>query len=279
MRVVHLARVGGWRLLRASVAWPGKLGSWRRTERSKLPAPEVGELHLVVRVAAVRGRASRSLADGDVALSEQGLAAIQALMGEIRKSEKPSPPERVAGKRGQVTFIVDSLFLADAANYLIHRQPAHSLVERFHYVTGAKVADGTYTLNHIVQVEFAEQSAVYLRVNDLSNFAALESLDYWGTPLLAHFHSHPGTGAGATHPSGIDRRFQERLERGGHIAVGGIFSQDGFLGFFAGDSRRFQIRVFGNQVKEIERNVFKVSLADGNLPIHSTTGGRSGKRG
>src|SRR5581483_5843416 len=35
--------------------------------------------------------------------------------------------------------------------------------------------------------------------------------------FLAHFHSHPGKGPGATHPSGTDENFQGRLERAGHL--------------------------------------------------------------
>lgn len=49
--------------------------------------------------------------------------------------------------------------------------------------------------------------------------------------LLAHFHSHPGNGADATHRSGIDEDFRKRLESAGHVAVMAIFGRDGFIRF------------------------------------------------
>ncbi len=249
----------------------------RFVRHRRVCSPESQELEQIVRMAAIGTRLSRAIGNGDAELSEREALTMRSLLQEIRGSRKVVAQD-IAGKDdGAVKFIVDSLFLADAAQYLLQAngKATSAVVERFHYATGAKVSERVYTINHIVPVSFSEQSAVFLRVEDMSNFAALESLDQWGTPLLAHFHSHPGRGAGATSPSGTDRSFQERLERGGHIAVGGIFSQDGYLRFFAGNDKRFRIEVFGKQVKEIERNVYKVPLEERDLPIYTTSGGKA----
>jgi proteasome lid subunit RPN8/RPN11 len=122
-------------------------------------------------------------------------------------------------------------------------------------------------MNHIIPVNYSQQSMVYLRVEDDSNINKLAQLDSWGVPLVAHFHSHPGNGPEAIYPSGIDRRFQDRLASGGHVAIGAIYSQDGYIRFFAGDDSRFQISIFGNHVKEISKNVYKIDVDSEDLPI------------
>jgi hypothetical protein len=201
----------------------------------------------------------------------RGLPGIDRVMQKInQKYNNKKQSHKLEQNKTPIKFCVDSIFLAAAARYLI-RPTAKSwrldLVERFHYVTGVQIDERTFSMNHIIPVNYAKQSAVYLSVENSSNIDQLARLDSWGVSLVAHFHSHPGNGPEAIFPSGIDRRFQERLECGGHIAVGGIFSQDGYVRFFAGDDLRFQIVVFGNHIKEISKNVFKIAMAREDLPI------------
>jgi proteasome lid subunit RPN8/RPN11 len=235
------------------------------------------ETELMFRIAAAGSRLSRAVAIGDLAGGQKGLSAVRAVVSEIRRGKPVVPAHRSGSVRrnGRIRFVVDSLFLAGVNRFLVGNHPDQmaGVRERFHYCSGVRLDAQTYALTHIVPVDFAEQSAVYLRVGDSSNIAALASLDRWGMPLVAHCHSHPGRGAGATIPSGTDRRFQERLERGSHVAIGIIFSQDRYLRFFAGDESRFEVSVFGKQIKEIEKNVYKIELGDGNLPVAKLGGG------
>lgn len=167
-------------------------------------------------------------------------------------------------------FVVDALFLADSFRYVC----GAGLDEVFHYVTGVEL-DGTFVLTRIVPVAFSEQSSGGVRVEDGSNIRTLERLDGWGLPLLAHFHSHPGVGMSATTPSGKDRRFVGRLARGGHIAVGAIFSRDGFVRFYAHDSVPFSVEVKGHHVEGVGEDVFKVDVAERRIPVAVYPSGRA----
>lgn len=169
-----------------------------------------------------------------------------------------------------IRFIVDSAFLRSSADYLCGIPKGNRAapdVERFHYIAGAKLGARTYVLQHLVAVKYAEQSAVFLRVADGSNFRALEQIDRWGLTLVGHAHLHVARGADATHPSGTDRDFQARLEQGGHIAVGAVFAPDGHVRFFAGDDSRFDIVVIGKQIEEVDKNVFRIEMANGSFPV------------
>jgi proteasome lid subunit RPN8/RPN11 len=249
-----------------------------RKRRRKRTA-EADDMELLIRLFVAGSRLSEAVAIGDLAGGQQRLSEVRAVMSEIRQGrtvapDRPSVPVRA---NGRIRFVVDSLFLAGAKKFLVgdHPDQVAGVRERFHFCTGIKLDAETYALTHIVPVDFAEQSAIHLRVDTSSAISALAALDHWGTPLVAHCHSHPGRGAGATFPSMTDRRFQDILERGSHIAIGLIFSQDGYLRCFAGDESRFEISVFGKQVTEIERNVYKIELGDEKLPI-ANVGGRIG---
>lgn len=288
MRVIGVVVRGGWRVVRLgcrllvlTAGFPSRvlgkvLGKivWRYRCRRQM---DDAETELIFQIAAAGSRLSQAMANGDIAGGRQGLSAVRAVVSEIRRgrpvmTDRPNVPVRA---NGRIRFVVDSLFLAGAKRFLVGNHPDQmsGVRERFHYCCGPQVDAHTYALTQLVPVAFAEQSAVHLRVEDSSNIAALAALDRWGMPLVAHFHSHPGRGPDATFPSGTDRRFQERLERGSHIAIGAIFSQDGFVRFFAGDESRFEVSVFGNQIKEIGTNVYKIELGDENLPI-ANVGGR-----
>lgn len=271
-----MCRLGCTGLVKASI-FPFRVVAATVRKYHRRESCDGDETALLLRLAAAGSRLSQAMANGDLVSGQQGLSAIRAVVSGIRRerSAVAVPAGVPARPHDRIRFVVDSLFLAGAKRFLIGKHPdqAAGVRERFHYVTGIRVDRQTYVLTHLIPVDYSDQSAVYLRVDDSSNIVALASLDRWGTPLVAHFHSHPGRGPGATFPSGTDRRFQERLERGSHIAIGAIYSQDGYVRFFAGDDSRFEVRVFGNQIKEIETNVYKIELGNDNLPI-GNIGGR-----
>jgi hypothetical protein len=94
-----------------------------------------------------------------------------------------------------------------------------------------------------------------------STHRLLIKLEQFGHRLLAHFHSHPGKGADATRPSGIDERFQSRLESAGHLAVMAIFSRDGFVRFVRLD-QNLEIEIYGEGIEKDESGTYHLTNLD-----------------
>lgn len=192
-----------------------------------------------------------------------------------QRSKKTSPFQRNSKK---VRFFVDSVTLNESYKYVcpdtIHAGN-QGFREVFHYTSGLQIGRRAFVINHLVPVTFSRQTAGGVRVADSSNILALEHLDQVGLPLVCHFHSHPGFGPNANHPSGTDLRFQSRLESAGHIAIGGIFSRDGYLRFFAGDGTPFVVVVRGKRIKKVQENVYKLefSVDDGDVPFGANPAG------
>jgi hypothetical protein len=86
-------------------------------------------------------------------------------------------------------------------------------------------------------------------------------LEQFGHKFLAHFHSHPGKGVDATHPSGTDENFQRRLESAGHLAVMAIFSRDGFVRFVRLD-QNFEIAIYGEGVENHAPGIYRLANID-----------------
>jgi hypothetical protein len=162
----------------------------------------------------------------------------------------------------QITFLCDSLFLAES--FKICCKLNEQFAEVCHYASGFKVTDQppVYVIGHIIELKFSEQSAAGVRVEDASNVESFRAIERSGLTYCAHFHSHPGYGARATLPSALDRRFQERLERGGACAVGGVFARDGYLRFFAGENRTFRIVVRGNNIVRCGPHLFQLTQVE-----------------
>ena len=112
-------------------------------------------------------------------------------------------------------------------------------------------------------LDFRHQKRSYVGVtaDHKDTHQLLIRLEVAGHRLLAHFHSHPGNGPGSTYPSGIDERFQDGLERGGHTALMGIFSRDGFVRFIRLRDQ-FALTVFGEGIERVEDNVYRLKSFD-----------------
>ena len=111
--------------------------------------------------------------------------------------------------------------------------------------------------------EFAHQRRARMGVvGDMpSTHNLLIKLEQFGHKFLAHFHSHPGRGADATHPSGTDENFQKRLESAGHLALMAIFSRDGFVRFVRMD-QNFEIEIYGEGVKNYAPGIYHLTQLD-----------------
>ncbi len=152
---------------------------------------------------------------------------------------------------GRPRFAVSSLFLHDCLKKLTPDKD-----EYLFFVTGSEI-DGVFVLSQLLEFACLKRSMLGVEGDPRATHALLIKLEQYGHRLLAHFHSHPGTGAEATGPSGIDENFQERLERAGHVAVCGIFSRDGFIRFLRLD-KNFELEIYGNGVEKHEANVYRL---------------------
>jgi len=108
--------------------------------------------------------------------------------------------------------------------------------------------------------EFAHQKRTMMGVtaDTRSTHGLLIKLEQFRHRLLGHFHSHPGTGADATQPSGTDTGFQKRLENAGHVAVMAIFSRDGFVRFVRLD-KNCEIEIYGEGVKNHAPGIYQLT--------------------
>jgi len=156
---------------------------------------------------------------------------------------------------GPRRYAVSSLFLHESFKKLTADQD-----EQFFFITGSEV-EGVLILDQCA--EFAHQRRTRLGVvADIpSTHRLLIKLEQFGHKFLAHFHSHPGRGADATHPSGIDQGFQQRLESAGHVAVMAIFSQDGFIRFIRLD-QNFEIEIYGEGVEKHGSGIYSLTNLD-----------------
>jgi hypothetical protein len=153
------------------------------------------------------------------------------------------------------TYVVGSLFLRECFGLLV-RERAKKNIEVLYYVTGIDIG-GVLVLDKILAPDLSTQSGSYVSAEQSSSNQIFMELEDYGHGLHGWLHNHIGTGAFATSPSEIDLTTQERLEGGGYRAIGGIFSEDGFLRFFSKNSE-FNVVVFGKGVKRIDDYLFKI---------------------
>jgi len=160
--------------------------------------------------------------------------------------------ENAPGTSGPRRYAVSTLFLYESFKKLTADQD-----EQFFFITGAEI-DGVMVLDQ--WAEFAHQRRTRLGVvADMpATHNLLIKLERFGHKFLAHFHSHPGNGADATHPSGTDERFQKRLEAAGHVAVMAIFSRDGFVRFVRLD-QNLEIEIYGEGVENHAPGIYRLT--------------------
>jgi hypothetical protein len=167
----------------------------------------------------------------------------------LEEIEKAAPPPLEPGRR---RYAVSTLFLHESFKKLTADRD-----EEFFFITGNVVGE-VFVLDQ--WAEFAHQKRTMLGVtaDTRSTHKLLIKLEQFGHRLLAHFHSHPGSGAEATHPSGIDENFQRRLESAGHVAVMAIFSRDGFIRFVRLD-QDIDIEIYGQGVEKHAPGIYHLT--------------------
>ena len=169
------------------------------------------------------------------------MADVQNMLSnaeEVLKNQKSTP-----------TYLVSSWFLHKCYRYLMSYD-----VEALHFVTGMEI-EGGFTLDKMIKVGMSRQTPVSAVGDITSTHQALLKIESYGHRLVACFHSHPSCGPGATIPSSTDIDYQARQENGGYVAIGGIFSRDGYFRVFSLDIP-FKLEVYGKGVQRINDKLF-----------------------
>lgn len=172
-------------------------------------------------------------------------------LGSLDHIEAEAKPKEDAASRVR-RYTVSSLFLYECFQKLTADEK-----EQFVFITGSEVS-GVLVLDQVIDLVHERRTLLGVEAEPKSTHRLLIKLEQFGHRLLAHFHSHPGWGPEATHPSGIDRAFQQRLETAGHVAVAAIFSRDGYIRFFRLDNN-VEIHIHGSGVEECERHVYRLT--------------------
>lgn len=160
-------------------------------------------------------------------------------------------------KEGQTitpTYLVSTEFL-----YQSFRRLMASDNESIFYASGSQFGNFS-TIENLIQLELDYSAATHATANQANSTKALLELEKYGSVLSAYFHMHPGRGLNANHPSNTDLATQARLERGNFKTIGGIFSRDGYLRFFA-DKMPFQIQIAGKGIEHVGQQMFRLTNA------------------
>jgi hypothetical protein len=166
---------------------------------------------------------------------------------EAEATAKPEPGPR--------RYAVSSLFLHESFKKLTADRD-----EQFFFITGSEV-EGVLVLDQWAEFAHQKRSMMGVTADMHSTHSLLIKLEQFKHRLLAHFHSHPGNGADATRPSGIDEGFQKRLEGAGHVAMMAIFSRDGFVRFVRLDNN-LEIEIYGEGAEKHEPGVYRLTNLD-----------------
>ena len=156
---------------------------------------------------------------------------------------------------GPRRYAVSSLFLHESFKKLTADKN-----EQFFFITGAEVG-GVLVLDQWAEFAHQRRTPMGVVADMPSTHNVLIKLEQFGHRFLGHFHSHPGKGADATHPSGTDENFQRRLESAGHLAVMAIFSRDGFVRFIRLD-QNFEIEIYGQGVEKHAPGIYRLTDLD-----------------
>jgi hypothetical protein len=165
----------------------------------------------------------------------------------------PGVPEPAAPQPAPATgtYWISSATIAQAHAFLTQKLPDSGPEPEWMLAVTGLCQGNVRTLEHLVEVRLGSQSRgqASFDIQDFTRVAVL--LHEHGQALHAIFHSHRS--AGPPRPSWIDERLQAILEDGGYPAIQAVFSEDGYVRFFAG-RRHFAIDVHGKGVRPVDGN-------------------------
>lgn len=195
------------------------------------------------------GRSDRS----DASDASDGIGRYPSTPG----AAAPSAQDDREPARDATVYWISSATLAEAYRYLVRKLPGgRGEPEWMLAVTGIRLADGTRTLEKLIEIKLAGQSAVRASF-DMADFTRVAVLLHeHGQALHAILHSHRF--AGQPGPSGVDLALQAQLEAGGYPAIQAVFSEDGYVTFFGGQ-RPWAIRVHGQGVAQVGPRSWRIT--------------------
>ena len=170
---------------------------------------------------------------------------------EIKDDPTTGSPEKVQPEIP--SFILTTFFLRRCYAYLMKNQ-----YESIAYLSGIEIGD-RQVLDELITFEMEKQEVCYVKGDIISSTEALITLSDRGFCLTGTVHCHPGSGAGATHPSGIDYRHHQRLEEGGFEALGIIMTRDGYVRFYT-HRMEYSVRIEGLDGYWVEDDIYKLEL-------------------
>jgi hypothetical protein len=175
--------------------------------------------------------------------------SLNLLTEQIIKITPDQQPQEVIAKSVKSRmYCMASMTIAEAYAYLTQRLAIkNSEPEWMLAVSGLKHGD-LYTLENLVEVRLSSQSVAQASF-DMKDFTRIAVALYdHGQALHAIFHSHRFKGP--PQPSGIDHNLQRILDEGGYPAIQAVFSEDGYVRFFA--HKEFSIEIYGKGVVPLE---------------------------
>jgi len=163
-------------------------------------------------------------------------------------SAKPVPETPV--------YVVSPVTLAQAYAHLTQHLPESGEEPEWMLAVTGVQQDGWRTLEQLIDVPLAKQSSATASF-DMRQFARIAITLYEkGLALHSIFHSHRFKGQ--PQPSSVDWRLQDLLDQGGYPAIQAVFSEDGYVRFFA--RRPFSVTVAGKGVQCVDQDAFLYRL-------------------
>jgi len=152
-------------------------------------------------------------------------------------------------------FLINSLMLYECFKLLTQTED-----ENLHTVTGS-IIGRLRSLERIIPLSLSVQSPAGAIADNRALADSLIHLNNFGLIPLAYFHSHPGYGANTTCPSSTDRQTQAAMEKSGSEIIGGIFSRDGYICFYANKSEP-NIHIAGKRIRKVGKNVYQLEIEE-----------------
>lgn len=186
-------------------------------------------------------------------------AAAGLLTELIRASRARQVSESVAERVPEApttpVYLLSALSILEAMKDLTTTQD-----EDLRFATGLAVGPKRYAITTFCKFILKQRSVVGAEGDHESMTRLLIGLHNIDHKLLLTAHSHPGSGAGSTHPSSVDMDFHKRLEAGNYPAIGMIVNRQGYVRFFS-YQRPFEVVVYGKGMEVVDEHecVFKLS--------------------
>lgn len=194
----------------------------------------------------------RSLDAGEFAESDRLFDEIKERLGIRADLEMISASLSTPSSSETPTFLISSTVL-----HLAFEQLAKIKTESILYASGSRYGN-ILTVERLIPLKLVSSEFGYAAADLNDSTKVLCELDKTGSVMTAYFHMHPGKGAGSNHPSSIDIDNQTRMELGGFQTIGGIFSRDGFVRFFA-DKLNYRIHITGKGIKHVGSDLYQIT--------------------